>query len=352
MKADRQDKWFSSLSADAMVLDAAVTTLRKRFADIQRQLAAGSQSLSHPETLHQLRVALRRAESAVDVYGDVIPRRRGTEIRKLLRRFRRATNEARDLDTIGDRLAQLEPASAAAITTAVNRRLEDIRPQIADARQELRHNELFDRRVRSLLKKIRKPGKRRREIAASRLGDWALSRIRPLADSFFHAIPHDWHDAEATHRFRIAGKRLRYAMEVLSSALPSSYRESLYPLLESLQERLGELNDLAVARVRIGEWFERSHQPLDAVESAGLQGELAARHDERLQEFAVWSVEPLQTLAMGLAPTLDMGLAPTLDMGLAPTLDMGLAPPTESTPSQPAEPSSDANAVPTADLVD
>jgi hypothetical protein len=165
-------------------------------------------------------------------------------------------------------------------------------------------------------------------------------------------------------------------MEVLSSALPSSYRESLYPLLESLQERLGELNDLAVARVRIGEWFERSHQPLDAVESAGLQGELAARHDERLQEFAVWSVEPLQTLAMGLAPTLDMGLAPTLDMGLAPTLDMGLAPtldmglaptldmglaptldmglapPTESTPSQPAEPSSDANAVPTADLVD
>ncbi|MFM2003987.1 MAG: hypothetical protein RI963_3413, partial [Planctomycetota bacterium] len=319
MKADRQDKWFSSLSADAMVLDAAVTTLRKRFADIQRQLAAGSQSLSHPETLHQLRVALRRAESAVDVYGDVIPRRRGTEIRKLLRRFRRATNEARDLDTIGDRLAQLEPASAAAITTAVNRRLEDIRPQIADARQELRHNELFDRRVRSLLKKIRKPGKRRREVAASRLGDWALSRIRPLADSFFLAIP--------THRFRIAGKRLRYAMEVLSSALPSAYRESLYPLLESLQERLGELNDLAVARVRIGEWFERSPQPLDESESAVLQQKLAARHDERLQEFAAWSAEPLQTLAMGLAPTLDMGLAP----------------PTESTPSQPAEPSADAN---------
>lgn len=315
-----------------MVLDAAVTTLRKRFADIQRQLAAGSKSLSHPETLHQLRVALRRAESALNVYGDVIPRRRGTEIRKLLRRFRRATNEARDLDTIGDRLAQLEPASAAAITTAVNRRLEDIRPQIADARQELRHNDLFDRRVRSLLKKIRKPGKRRREVAASRLGDFALSRIRPLADSFFLAIPHDWHDAEATHRFRIAGKRLRYAMEVLSSALPSAYRESLYPLLESLQERLGELNDLAVARVRIGEWFDRSPQPLDESESAVLQQKLSARHEERLQEFAAWSADPLQTLAAGLAP------------------------PTESPPSQPAEPSTDANAdaneVPTADLAE
>jgi CHAD domain-containing protein len=328
MKADRQDKWFSSLTADAMVLDAAVTTLRKRFADIQHQLAAGSQSLSHPETLHQLRVALRRAESAVDVYGDVIPRRRGTEIRKLLRRFRRATNEARDLDTIGDRLAKLEPASAAAIATAVNRRLEDIRPQIADARQELRHNDLFDRRVRSLLKKIRKPGKRRREVAASRLGDWAISRIRPLADSFFLAIPHDWHDAEATHRFRIAGKRLRYAMEVLSSALPSAYRESLYPLLESLQERLGELNDLAVARVRIGEWFDRAPQPIDECESAVLREKLSARHEERLQEFAAWSTDPLQTLAAAFAPS------------------------TESTPSQPAEPSSDANALPTADLAE
>lgn len=329
MKADRQDKWFSSLSADVMVLDAAVTTLRKRFADIQRQLAAGSKSLAHPETLHQLRVALRRAESALNVYGDVIPRRRGVEIRKLLRRFRRATNEARDLDTIGVRLAQLEPASAAAITTAVNRRLEDIRPQIADARQELRHDDLFDRRVRSLLKKTRKPGKRRREVAASRLGDWALSRIRPLADSFLLAIPHDWHDAEATHRFRIAGKRLRYAMEVLSTALPSAYRESLYPLLESLQERLGELNDLAVARVRIGEWFDRSPQPLDESESAVLRQKLSDRHEERLQEFAVWSADPLQTLAAALAP------------------------PTEWSPSQPAEPSTDASAdaneVPTAD---
>lgn len=315
-----------------MVLDAAIMTLRKRFADIQRQLAAGSKSLAHPETLHQLRVALRRAESALNVYGDVIPRRRGTEIRKLLRRFRRATNEARDLDTIGDRLAQLEPASAAAIATAVNRRLEDIRPQIADARQELRHDDLFDRRVRSLLKKTRKPGKRRREVAASRLGDWALSRIRPLADSFLLAVPHDWHDAEATHRFRIAGKRLRYAMEVLSSALPSAYRESLYPLLESLQERLGELNDLAVARVRIGEWFDRSPQPLDESESAVLRQKLSARHEERLQQFAAWSADPLQTLAAALAP------------------------PIESPPSQPAEPSTDANAdaneVPTADLAE
>lgn len=303
-----------------MVLDAALTTLRKRFSDIHRHLAAGSQSLAHPETLHQLRVALRRAESAIDVYGDVIPRRRGTEIRKLLRRFRRATNEARDLDTIGDRLARLEPASAAAITMAVSRRLDEIRPQIADARRELRRDDLFDRRVRSLLKKTRQPGKRRREVAASRLGVWALSRIRPLADSFLLAVPHDWHDAEATHRFRIAGKRLRYAMEVLSSALPSAYRESLYPLLESLQERLGELNDLAVARVRIGDWFDRSPQPIDEAESSALQQKLSARHEERLQEFAAWSADPLRTLALGLAP------------------------PTESTPSQTAEPSTDLNA--------
>jgi hypothetical protein len=95
-----------------------------------------------------------------------------------------------------------------------------------------------------------------------------------------------------------------------------------------LQERLGELNDLAVARVRIGEWFDRSPQPLDESESAVLQQKLSARHEGRLQEFAAWSTDPLQTLAAGLAP------------------------PTESTPSQPAEPNSDANAVPTADLVD
>jgi CHAD domain-containing protein len=60
---------------------------------------------------------------------------------------------------------------------------------------------------------------------------------------FFDAAPRGTSDVESLHRFRIRSKRLRYAMELLAPAFPPTFREEIYPVVESLQNRLGEVND-------------------------------------------------------------------------------------------------------------
>ena len=74
---------------------------------------------------------------------------------------------------------------------------------------------------------------------------------------FFAAVPRDATDLAALHMFRIRGKELRYAMEVLAGAFSDEFRTRLYPIVESIQERLGEVNDLVTAKAKI----ESENQP-------------------------------------------------------------------------------------------
>ena len=53
------------------------------------------------------------------------------------------------------------------------------------------------------------------------------------------------------HQVRIAGKRLRYAMEVFADCFDPTFRDTLYPRIEQLQEILGRANDSHVAAKRL-----------------------------------------------------------------------------------------------------
>src|SRR5262249_5138075 len=53
------------------------------------------------------------------------------------------------------------------------------------------------------------------------------------------------------HEVRIAGKRLRYAMEVLGDCFGPAFKEKLYPMVEEVQEVLGRANDSHVAAGRL-----------------------------------------------------------------------------------------------------
>jgi len=57
----------------------------------------------------------------------------------------------------------------------------------------------------------------------------------------------DEHDAPARHRVRIAAKKARYAAEFFRDLLPAKEVKGYVKSLSALQDRLGHLNDLAVA---------------------------------------------------------------------------------------------------------
>jgi CHAD domain-containing protein len=71
----------------------------------------------------------------------------------------------------------------------------------------------------------------------------------------FAAAGRDLCSLDNLHRFRVAAKHLRYAMELFSGALNASCRDLAYQRLVQLQDQLGEINDLRAAIERLDEWL-------------------------------------------------------------------------------------------------
>src|SRR5262249_32604120 len=111
----------------------------------------------------------------------------------------------------------------------------------------LRRDGRFARRIDKLLDRVRVRTEEDRSGAATPFARWAHRQLRAVVEPFLRAIPADHTDAAALHQFRIRGKELRYAMELLAGAFPESLRTELYPAVEAIQDRLGEVNDLATA---------------------------------------------------------------------------------------------------------
>jgi len=84
-----------------------------------------------------------------------------------------------------------------------------------------------------------------------RLGDLAPLVIETLVHELSAALANPHPGGEELHRIRIIGKRLRYAMEIFADCFGPSFRRTLYPAVEEMQETLGDANDGHVAVLRL-----------------------------------------------------------------------------------------------------
>jgi CHAD domain-containing protein len=76
----------------------------------------------------------------------------------------------------------------------------------------------------------------------------------PLGERFFELAGADLSDDSHLHAFRIATKRLRYALELAGPSIPPRQQRRIYESLSTLQDRLGEVRDHANAVVRLRDW--------------------------------------------------------------------------------------------------
>jgi CHAD domain-containing protein len=81
------------------------------------------------------------------------------------------------------------------------------------------------------------------ELARPVLGD--------LLRQLEQAAGRDLGDYDNLHQVRIAGKRLRYAMEVFANCFAPAFKGIYYPAVEEMQEILGRANDSHVACRRL-----------------------------------------------------------------------------------------------------
>jgi len=245
-------KWLPDVSPDDPAVDVAARALAGRLDAVRRYLkraAAGAGT----EDVHQLRVWARRADAALTLYADLLPPKRLRWFRKWLRRLRRAAGRVRDSDVFIRQLSS--PGDAWPVRLRADRRRghRAIRRLAArlDGGRRLR------RRTRKLIDRMGKE----HAGATERFADRARTSLRPLADALFAALPGDAADDDALHRFRIRGKELRYGLELLAGAFPPAFRDDLYPVVGTLQAKLGLVNDLVTAQIRLEEWVAATGDP-------------------------------------------------------------------------------------------
>ncbi|MEE1655674.1 CHAD domain-containing protein [Microvirga sp. CF3062] len=207
-----------------------------------------------PDTLHQMRVGLRRLRAAISLFkNQLLTDSESAEIRDNLRWAGQALGAARDLDVFIERLRSMDDARPEPS------QMEEIERRREEAYKDLLET-LESRRFMDVILQTAAwieagtwttSGEGRKSARQSNARDFAeaelsrrFKRIRKLAKHL-----RDVGDEER-HELRIRIKKLRYGTEffasLFTSGKASKRRKVFSSLLEELQEHLGNLNDLAV----------------------------------------------------------------------------------------------------------
>lgn len=258
-------KWIPELTADTPLSEAARHALHVRLDVVQRHLPLAVEEADRdPEHVHQLRVATRRAGAALRIFASCLAGKALKAARKRLRRIRRAAGEARDWDVFRFDLLDRVKEVPAAQQGGLHYLLGYAAGQRAAAQVHLvetgtREGRRFDALLAQTLDAIRPPDKNEET-----LGALARPLLGQLLDELEEKAAGDLSDYAHLHQVRIAGKRLRYAMELFAGCFDESFKEELYPQVEAMQEILGRANDSHVAAQRLEAILARSKAALGA----------------------------------------------------------------------------------------
>lgn len=222
-------KWRTpALGARPSVRPAVAALFSAALAQVEVNARGVAQS-TDPEYLHQLRVGLRRLRTL----------QRAFKVKGTKRRFRKlkpALAAARDWDVF---CGWLENASVSPELKAVARRKRAAARHRARSVLSSRAFDEFVRRARRCMHETKiSPLKEVRAQALESFHRKALRTERRI----------DWQDEEDRHALRIRIRRLRYACEFFAAFFPRAPSAAYLRRVQALQDILGELNDVAVAR--------------------------------------------------------------------------------------------------------
>jgi inorganic triphosphatase YgiF len=268
------------------------------FAAALTQAGANAQGVAHgrnPEYLHQMRVGLRRLRSALVAFRDLVPKKAAKPIVERVRSLMPALGAARDWDVFSDgvvRLGVQEPQRAPQIGPLLAR----ARAKRTAARRRARLAAASPKLQAFLLRALRwvndGPWKGRAHNAEGALGPFAAAALDRLhGRALEQAKDTDWSDAERRHRLRIRMKRLRYACDFFAASFPGAAARPYIKRLAALQDILGDLNDIAVARRLLAEIAPRGSAKELAAAAGHVRHALAVR--ERMLVISLESAWPL-----------------------------------------------------------
>jgi CHAD domain-containing protein len=243
MSGMARSRWIRLKSPREKVHSVCARMLRSRLEAIAHYLPlAAKKSGENIEYVHQLRVWTRRADAALNLCQALISKGDRRELEKQLDVLRDAAGDARDADVLRERIAGLKPGLGREhLLKEVEQRRRAAQSPLLQASEESGGGEQLLRLLRKVLKRIEK--RRSKNPFRQRFQSWSRDQLRPLVEKFLKRGQADLSELPKLHKFRIAGKRLRYALELVWGALGKSRRKEAYQQLDCLQTQLGSIND-------------------------------------------------------------------------------------------------------------
>ncbi|MFM7107905.1 MAG: CHAD domain-containing protein [Planctomycetaceae bacterium] len=292
MSGTRQRRNWVVLEAESTPVGrVAARTIRARLEAVWTELRAAVRGPVDAESVHRLRVATRRTLAAFEAFADLLPGKRTAWFSRRLRELRRVAGDARDLDVLTGRLAARPPTDAGLKSKAAaarGRLVAMLARQRDVSREPIRdlHDRLaaagWEERVEEFLARI-PSGSRQPSFAA-----YARECFAPLVDRFFAKADRRLRDDDDVHRLRIAGKKLRYALEIFAPVVPQRARARCQDALERLQHVLGEFTDHASAADRFQRLARDGRTGLDQEAIDDLRRVEAAAAAEARKAFVRW----------------------------------------------------------------
>jgi CHAD domain-containing protein len=240
-------------------LDLGLYNLRCELDDIRRYEPHAWESI-HPEGVHQMRVATRRARAALRAFGDVLPPKAAKRLTRDIRWLTSSLGPLRDLDVqiahIDAERERLDARDASA-QALYRKHLEKKRRRA--------HRRLVEALASDEYRKLIADFERLLEASASYHGPNRLMTIREAAHTQMKpqldrllARGRNARKRPASrrlHRLRIALKRLRYQLEYLEGSYGKPMG-NLTRAMEDVQDSLGNHQDAMVAVAQL-ERFRR-----------------------------------------------------------------------------------------------
>jgi CHAD domain-containing protein len=247
-----EGKWFSDVDSSATLADAARRVLTARLEVVGKYLESVAKAENEdPEDIHQLRVSSRRATAGLDMFAACFPSKVQTKAKKELKRLRRAAGAARDWDVFLDSLkSRAIPSKSRTVLDLVSGyalgQRQAARTQLKSAALEYLKD--FDKFAEHIVTAIHR---HEHHVKLQTMSTLSPTALFPLVRTLDEAAGRDLSDSANLHQVRIAGKQLRYAMEILAGCFAPPFREKLYPAIETMQEILGRANDSRFAIARL-----------------------------------------------------------------------------------------------------
>lgn len=253
--------------------------------------AAGAATGEDPEFIHQLRVALRRLRSLLQLFFPALPAPFVEEWDERLRACADGVGEARDLDVLCDEILAPVDAVGTAQAAGVAALAERAGRERETARRAALQSVAGPIQGRTLLDFTTDLYALAEEPAAENLTAFArrqLDRLQKKARRRYQAavVSHPG----TLHALRIALKRARYALEFLAPLLPRKAGERHLERVVHAQGALGFLNDVDVGCMRLAAWADDAPELREA--TAFVRGWHGKRY-LRLSRRALRELGPL-----------------------------------------------------------